>query len=660
MTSPLHVDTHPAPVQPPVLESGLEDGPRRGHRAAKAGATVAGRSPHGGWVGAVGQWLRRHGRTVLGGIAVLVILLVAARGVLVVADREVALQNARLSLLRVTDAAGQVRLAVEGDEVGTPVPASEYPLSAMLRGRVSSHGSELVRVWPTGSARAINGELASFNGLIVEVMDLVAKGRFAQSRTFDSSVLQPAEDHLDTVLVAATASLQKQVAAADRNLRAGVLWIVGGAGAVVVLIMIGLARGLRRRDRRETEETLLRASEQRFRALVHKAAEVIMVTDPDGAPTYVSPSAEQVTGYPASALLSGNLFDLVDPEQRENFQDALAGVLAQPGAEDELQLRLRHADGGWRWIEMVMRNLTHDPAVGGLVLNYRDVTDLRKAEAQLVDTARQAGMAEIATNVLHNVGNVLNSVNVSANLVCQKVRGSKSGGLGRAVALMNEHADDLGGFLTTDARGKALPGYLEKLAATLAIEQESIDAELLRLTDSVAHIKEIVAAQQSLAGVSGVIEPVRISDLVQEALQMAGVLGDNQVTVIRDFGDDPLLSLDKHRVLLVLLNLIGNAMHAMKGDLGRPRQLSVRAEVIDGQALRITVADNGVGIPPENLTRIFVHGFTTHTDGHGFGLHSSALAAKEMGGALMVLENAGARGAAFTLQVPLDSELIPV
>ena len=284
---------------------------------------------------------------------------------------------------------------------------------------------------------------------------------------------------------------------------------------------------------------------------------------------------------------------------------------------------------------------------------------LRESEAQLVDSARQAGMAEIATNVLHNVGNVLNSVNVSANLVCQKVRGSKSGGLGRAVALMNEHADDLGGFLTTDARGKALPGYLDKLAATLAIEQESIDAELLRLTDSVAHIKEIVAAQQSLAGVSGLIESVRVSDLFEDALRMAGIDQD-EVTVVRDLHADHALALDRHRVVLILLNLISNAMYAMKSNAGRPRVLSLRAEVIDGQGVIITVADNGVGIPPENLTRIFVHGFTTHTDGHGFGLHSSALAAKEMGGSLIVLENAGAHGAAFTLQVPLDSELIPV
>ena len=281
-----------------------------------------------------------------------------------------------------------------------------------------------------------------------------------------------------------------------------------------------------------------------------------------------------------------------------------------------------------------------------------------EAQAQLVDAARSAGRAEIAVNVLHNVGNVLNSVNVSANLVVQKVRGSKSTGLVKAVALMREHTADLGTFITTDARGKELPGYLDKLAVALAIERESIEAELLRLTNGVAHIKEIVNAQQSLAGVSGVLESVRVSDVMEEALQMSGVLGDDRVTVIRDFPDDQPLPMDKHRVLLVLLNLIGNAMHAMKRNVDRPRQLTLGAGLTPGRAVSITVADNGEGIPAENMTRIFSHGFTTHVDGHGFGLHSSAVAAKEMGGALTVHSDGTDTGAAFTLEMPLDAEAV--
>jgi PAS domain S-box-containing protein len=172
------------------------------------------------------------------------------------------------------------------------------------------------------------------------------------------------------MLDATSASLAKDVHEADENLRGGVWWIVGGAGALVVLIMAGWALGLRRRVRQRTEESVLRTSEQRFRALVHKAAEVIIVTDPQGEATYVSPSAEQVTGYPADRLLGRGLAELVGPRQRGALDRAFATVLPRPGAETELQLRLRHADGGWRWIEMIMRNLTDVPAVSGLVLNF--------------------------------------------------------------------------------------------------------------------------------------------------------------------------------------------------------------------------------------------------------------------------------------------------
>jgi signal transduction histidine kinase len=283
---------------------------------------------------------------------------------------------------------------------------------------------------------------------------------------------------------------------------------------------------------------------------------------------------------------------------------------------------------------------------------------LRDAQSQLVDSARQAGMAEIATNVLHNVGNVLNSVNVSANLVCQKMRGSKSAGLSKAVALIHEHEADLGDFLTTDARGKALPAYLDKLAVALAAERQSINEELQRLTNGVEHIKGIVSAQQSLAGVSGVTESVNINDVVNDALRMAGVQAQNDLTVVRDFPDVPLVSLDRHRVLLILLNLISNATHATKDNGDRPRELRLEVDVTAGQAVRITVADNGVGISQENLKRIFVHGFTTRADGHGFGLHSSALAAEEMGGALTVEAEGDGVGAAFTLHVPLDAQEI--
>ncbi|WP_058542434.1 ATP-binding protein [Pseudomonas fluorescens] len=281
---------------------------------------------------------------------------------------------------------------------------------------------------------------------------------------------------------------------------------------------------------------------------------------------------------------------------------------------------------------------------------------LRAAEAQtqLAAAARQAGMAEIATNVLHNVGNVLNSVNISADLVTRKLRTSKALGLGKAVQMMNEHAEDLGDFISRDEKGKLLPGYLNQLVDALAVEQQSMTEELGQLSKSVDHIKEIVAAQQSYAGTSSIAETVQIKDLIEDALRMnTGIIAAHRITVVRNLAETPLLLLDKHRVLLILVNLIKNASRAMDDRPELIPQIILQSELAQENTLVIKVIDNGEGIAPENLTRIFAHGFTTRKDGHGFGLHSCVLAAMEMGGSLEAHSEGPGTGATFTLKLAI-------
>jgi C4-dicarboxylate-specific signal transduction histidine kinase len=235
------------------------------------------------------------------------------------------------------------------------------------------------------------------------------------------------------------------------------------------------------------------------------------------------------------------------------------------------------------------------------------------------------------------------------------VRDSESAGLARAVALMDAHAHDLGDYITSDPRGRLLPGYLKQLAQALAEERQGIADELAALTKSVKHIKEIVATQQSYAGASSVVEEVQITDLVEDALRIdTGGLADHQVSVVRAFAPVPLLMLDKHRVLLILVNLISNARFAMKGGPDAGHRLTLRVEVAPDGTLQVAVSDTGEGIPAENLTRIFAHGFTTKKDGHGFGLHSCVLAAREMGGTLVAHSDGPGLGATFTLKLPLQ------
>jgi PAS domain S-box-containing protein len=293
----------------------------------------------------------------------------------------------------------------------------------------------------------------------------------------------------------------------------------------------------------------------------------------------------------------------------------------------------------------------------------KDITAIKEAEEKLnqmhkklFDASRQAGMAEVATSVLHNVGNVLNSVNVSSSLIAEKMQNSKVANFTRAVALMRANASDLGNFFANDPKGKQLPDYLANLAAHLAQEQEDVSHEVGSLVSNIVHIKEIVAMQQSYAKSCGVLESLKVTDLVEDAIRMNnGAMTRHNVKVLRDYADVPPILTEKHKVLQILVNLIRNAKYACDDSGKTDKQITLRVANGDGR-IKISVADNGIGIPPENLTRIFGHGFTTRKEGHGFGLHSGALAAKEMGGTLAAFSAGTGHGATFTLELPAQKQ----
>jgi signal transduction histidine kinase len=286
-------------------------------------------------------------------------------------------------------------------------------------------------------------------------------------------------------------------------------------------------------------------------------------------------------------------------------------------------------------------------------------TELNNLHRQLLDTSRQAGMAEVATSVLHNVGNVLNSVNVSATLVAEQVRRSKSPNVGKLSDLLHQHRTDLGDYLVNDPKGKIIPAYLMTLKDELAKEQSSILTELDSLHKNIGHIKDIVAMQQSYAKTSGVVETVSIPDLIEDAIRMnAGSLARHDVDVAREYHVRPVVTLEKNKALQILVNLVRNAKYACDESGRIDKLLTISTTADDGHVI-ITVSDNGVGIPAENLTRIFAHGFTTRKHGHGFGLHSGALAAKELGGSLTARSDGPGLGASFTLTLPYTQESSP-
>ncbi|MBI5382924.1 MAG: HAMP domain-containing protein [Opitutae bacterium] len=278
---------------------------------------------------------------------------------------------------------------------------------------------------------------------------------------------------------------------------------------------------------------------------------------------------------------------------------------------------------------------------------------LGEAQQSLIDLSRSAGMAEVATGVLHNVGNVLNSVNVSASLLGEHFGNSCLRDLLRVAALLQEHTADAADFIAHDPRGRNLPDLLIQLAEHLATEHRDWAGELQRIVKNIEHIKEIVAMQQNYARIAGIIERVAPADLFEDTVHInERFLARHGVTLERDYPSLPLITVDKHKVLQILINLVRNAQHAVTArPTGNRRVLLRLAQPAPGR-VQFIVTDNGVGIPPDNLTRIFTLGFTTRRGGHGFGLHTGALAARELGGSLTVHSDGHDRGATFTLELP--------
>ncbi|HSW51375.1 MAG TPA: ATP-binding protein [Bryobacteraceae bacterium] len=278
---------------------------------------------------------------------------------------------------------------------------------------------------------------------------------------------------------------------------------------------------------------------------------------------------------------------------------------------------------------------------------------LAEAQQRLVEISRMSGMAEVATGVLHNVGNVLNSVNVSATLCSDRIQRLRADNLAAAVGLLREHAGNLDEFLTRDPKGERLLPYLAKLGDHFQQDRQVLAQELDQLRMHVAHIKEIVATQQNYAKVSGLIEEVSLADLAEDALRIVGEsFARHRVQVERDFEILPPVFTDKHAILQVLLNLLRNAQQAIKESQAPERWIRLRVSRSGEDRVRISVEDTGVGLAPELLTRVFAHGFTTKRDGHGFGLHSGALTAKGLGGSLWAESEGPGRGATFILELP--------
>ena len=414
----------------------------------------------------------------------------------------------------------------------------------------------------------------------------------------------------------------------------------------------------------QSQDAALNLSQQKMEALVNSIDGIVWERAMDTFRfTFVSRQSEDILGYAPKAWLENTDFW----EGKLELQDATKAIQnvrerAARGESYTCEYRIRASDGRVVWIHESGTVLVENGKPIALRGIFQDITrqkqaaeELDRLNRQLIDTSRSAGMADVATGVLHNVGNVLNSVSVSTTLVGERLRRSKITRLCRATAMMREQNGHLAEYLTTDPKGKLIPEFLTNVAGELATEQIELIAKMTTVGEHVEHIKEIVAMQQSYAKVSGVFENLLPTTLVEDALRINATAFDrHHIELIREFAPDiPPVCVDRHKVLQILINLLRNAKHAMDEKDDCAKRLVVQVGMASPASIKITIADNGIGIPAEHMTKIFNHGFTTKKEGHGFGLHSGANAAKEMGGSLTAKSASPGQGAEFTLVLPI-------
>jgi signal transduction histidine kinase len=443
-------------------------------------------------------------------------------------------------------------------------------------------------------------------------------------------------------------------------------------------------------DQVENRDGASRHSTRRYETLVNSVDGVVWESDATTLElTFMSEQAERLLGFSVDrclkedsfwqnhvhaqdrAILANFLEELAKREPGKNFEyrlQGLSGCVWKPVDKSKplvAEYRFVAAESRILWVRNVASVVEEEGKrlVRGVLWDISEqklaAQQLELLHQQLLQVSRQAGMAEVATEVLHNVGNVLNSINVASSFIRERLQRSELRTMARVATLLTEHSEDLPRFLTEDPKGKLVPRLFIELSHELNRERDELVRESDTLVNNIEHVKSIVRMQQNYAKVTGTEEQVALVQLVDEALEIAAdPLRNGAVEIVREYDTVPKITIDKHKVLQIIVNLVRNANSAMEDPTVSTKRLTLKV-FNDGATATVVVKDTGMGIHPDHITRIFGHGFTTKKDGHGFGLHSGALTAKEMGGRLVAHSDGVGQGATFTLELPYSRTSSP-
>lgn len=346
----------------------------------------------------------------------------------------------------------------------------------------------------------------------------------------------------------------------------------------------------------------------------------------------------------AACSLSGGILTLL-----------FVGIFLQKRLIGPLQKMARHAVNVGQTDNLDARlNESRADEIGTLAREFDEMVGrLAESRQKQLQSAHRAGMAEIASHVLHNVGNALNSANASVETLEVQAQASKVSGLTRATHLLLEQKPNFAQFFENDPRGPQWVGYLSDLTAALETEHADSLVEIKRLRTIVQYMRDVMSAQQTYAQRTDFRQTVDLPTLIEEAIDLnhdeVQALG---VAISVQCPSLPTLSLNKSKLIQVLVNLIRNAVRAMDELSDCERRMIIRVRIADETDVEISVQDTGKGFDAASREKLFNHGYTTRADGQGYGLHYCASALQEMGGNISAHSDGVGLGATFRIRLP--------
>ncbi len=446
---------------------------------------------------------------------------------------------------------------------------------------------------------------------------------------------------------------------------------------LLALLAVAAFSGMSERSRREAlsardaaRASLAESAEARI-ALSENLKAVVLSVDPalrfvTGNSWFATLSQAQGRAplSPGQPVLDG--LDGLDPSQRADLEALFERALGGQHVEVERSLQLGSETVDCEILLNPIRRASGE--VRGVTVFGRDIGARKRAQAELERLNRElanashlAGKAEVATDVLHNVGNVLTAICASADLILERLHESKASFVGKTIALLPTQPEDLARFLTADEKGQKVRAYLGMLGESLEQDRAELIDELQTLNQRLDHVKSVVARQQSFARTSRVVELVEPAELIEEALKLeAESFSRHGIAVKRELaGRLPGIALDRHQVLQILSNFLLNSRQSLAVSTAADKRVAVCAFRNERGNLQIDVVDNGIGIALEQQGRLFAYGYTTKQGGHGFGLASSLLSARSMGGTVRAHSDGIGKGATFTIEIPYRSATDP-